>query len=180
MKQTWKTLNKKIEYTNPYWKVRKDKVIDPGGTLTYYYQILRNDFVIVIPITNDKKHTYLIRQWRYPIRKNSWEYSAGSIDDGETPLQAAKRELLEETGISAKKWKKIKYSKSNNGLMAQGFNIYACFDLHIGEPNYEPGEADMILKKYSFKEVEKMIDKGLIFEAPTITAMYFIKKYLKL
>jgi len=180
MKRAWKTLSKKIAYTHPYWKVRKDKVINPGGKVGYYYQVVQNDFVIIVPIASSSKQAYLIRQWRYPVEKNSWEFSAGSIEDRETPLQAAKRELLEETGIQAKKWKKIKYCKVDNGLTSQGFHVYACFDLSFNKQSHEDSEADMILEKFSFKKIEKMIESNLIFESPTITTMYFIKKYLKL
>lgn len=180
MKRPWKTISKKIDYVHPYWKVRKDKVINPSGNTGYYYQVEQNDYVIAVPIAPDKKNAYLIRLWRYTAEKNSWEFPAGSIEDGETPLQAAKRELFEETGIKAKKWQKIKHCKIDNGLTSQGFHIYTCYDLSFGEPSFDEGEIDIILKKFSFKEIERMIDQSKIFESPMITTMYFIKKYLKL
>lgn len=180
MKRPWVTLTKKIDYQHPYWKVRKDKVVKPNGKKGYYYHVVQNDYVIIVPLTADKKGSYIIRQWRYAVEKNSWEFAAGSIENGETPQQAAKRELFEETGIKAKKWKKVKYIKVDNGLTGQGFYVFICSDLSFGKPTLEEGELDMIMNKFTFKQIDKMIDKGKIFESPMLATMYVVKKYLKI
>ncbi len=180
MKRPWQTLSKKVVHENPYWKVRGDKVIKPSGSHGEYYFVQQNDYVLVVPITKNKKYTYLVRLWRYTIEKNSWEFPAGYIDKGETALQAAKRELFEETGLTAKKWKKFKHCQVDHGLTNKGFYIFFAEDLTVGTASLEEGEIDMITKKFSLRQVEQMIDEKKVFESPMVTAFYFLKKYLNL
>lgn len=179
MKKPWQKLSSKIVYQNPYWTISEDRVIKPSNTKGYYYIVKADDFVSVIALEKDKKHIHLVRLYRYPISKNSWELVEGLIDNGETPLQAAKRELKEESGFRAKRFTKIGFNYLGNGLTDQGFHIFVAYDLTPGEPELEDGEQDMISKKFSIKEVNQMIVAGKITDSPTIVSMYFLNEYLK-
>jgi len=179
MRKPWQKISSKIVHKNPWWQVRADKVICPDNRPGVYYVADLNDFVSVLALTDDKKSIYLIRQWRYPISQNSWETSQGSIDFCEKPLAAAKRELMEETGLRAKNWIKIGYSHLANGFCNQAFHIYMAGNLTAGEKKLEETELDMIVKKFEIKEMEKMIEKGIITDSPTIVSLYYLKKYLK-
>ena len=179
MKKPWRKLNSKIAYKNPYWHVVKDKVIQPDGNKGAYHFVQLNDFASTFILDKDGKSTYLTRQYRYPVGKNSWENPQGLIDRGETPLQGAKRELEEETGFKAKWWKKIGFAYIANGLTNQGFHIFVAQDLAKGEQRLEGSEADMIVKKFPIVKVRKMIEKGEISDAPAIVTFHFVEKYLK-
>lgn len=87
MKNPWRKINTKVSYNNlPWWTVRRDKVINPNGKEDRYdYIYYAKDFICVIPLEGNL-NTYLVRQWRYPIKENSWEFSMGGIENGETPL----------------------------------------------------------------------------------------------
>ena len=178
-KNPWKKLNSKVDYKNPYWTVIKDKVIKPSGAPGYYYTVKVADFVVVLALEKDKKHVNLIRQFRYAISQNSWEAVEGLLNQGETPLQAAKRELAEETGFRAKKFTKIGFNYLGNGLTNQALHIYVATNLTLGEKNLDDGETDMITKKFSIKKVNKMILQGEITDSPTVVAMYFLNNYLR-
>ena len=180
MNKPWKKLSLKITYKNsPYWHVEEHKVIRPDGNKGTYAHIRNGDFVVVIPLLDNDKSTYLVRQWRYPIDQNSWELSMGKMEKDEKPLQSAKREFEEELGLKAKKWQKIGYSHLANGISNEGFSIFVARDFFPGEQKLESTELDMIIKKVSLKKVNEMIAKGQLTDSPTITAMYYLNLYLK-
>lgn len=106
MKSHWKTLSSKIIYKNKFLSFYKNNVIQPDGKQAEYPIIKRRKAVVVVPIEKNGT-TYLVRQYRYTLKRDSVELPAGYIEDNETPLQAAKRELAEEVGLKAKNWKKI-------------------------------------------------------------------------
>ena len=88
----WKTLSSKLALDTPWLKVREDKVITPGGEEGQYYVIESKPGVLVIAETNQKE-IYLIENFRYQLREWRWEIPGGGIDDGDTPLEAAQKEL---------------------------------------------------------------------------------------
>ena len=176
MKKPWQTLSRLIDYKNPYWQVRKDKVIKPDGSKGFYHVVDVRDVVSVVAL--EGKSVYLVRQWRYPINRNSWETSRGIMNRGETPVNAAKRELREETGLTAKKWKKIGFSYLANGLTNQAFHVFLAQQLMPGKAKLDPGEHDLITKKFLIKKVDEMIRSGILTDSPTIVSFYYLKKFL--
>jgi len=179
MKKPWRKISAQVVHKNPWWQVRADQVICPDGRRGVYYVADLRHFVSVFPLANDGKSLYLIRQWRYPIDQNSWESSQGTINRAEMPLAAAKRELREETGFTAKKWNKIGFSYLANGFANQAFYIYVARDLTPGVRRLESTEQDMIMKKFSFQQIDHMISQGIILDAPTIVSFYYLNKYLR-
>jgi 8-oxo-dGTP pyrophosphatase MutT (NUDIX family) len=101
----WKTLGSKSVYENPYFKVREDQVARPNGTRGKYFVIETKPSVFTVALTPENE-VYLIGIHRYTTKQYSTEVPGGSTD-GQKPLQAAKRELWEETGLKARQWKKI-------------------------------------------------------------------------
>ena len=177
MKNPWRTLKTKIVYQNPYWKAIDYTVIQPDKVKSNYYVVDTNDFVSIIPIDN-KKETYLVRQWRYPIKQNSWENPQGLMDRNEKPLTAAKRELLEETGLTAKKWIKVKHKiYTSNGFVTQGFYIFIARELTMQKSKRDGTENDMIVKKSPLSQVYKMIGQGKIDDGPTIISFYYLNLF---
>lgn len=179
MKQTWKKLNSKVVYRHPYWQVRQDRVIKPDGVRDYYYYVDVRDFVAVVALTNDKKSVYLVRQYRYPTQQYSWEIPEGLIERREQPLRAAQRELEEEAGVRARRWKKIGTVSIANGLTCEKCFLFIAQDLQPGTQSLESGEADMIVKVFSIKKIEAMITTGQIDDAATIVAVHLLGPYLK-
>ncbi|OGF26683.1 hypothetical protein A2477_03105 [Candidatus Falkowbacteria bacterium RIFOXYC2_FULL_47_12] len=181
MKNPYKILSSKIVHKNPYWYVRDNIVIRPNKTKGHYYVIHKKDGIVIIPLTADKKYTYLVRQWRFAVSENAWEFPMGGLEDDETIFAAAQRELREETGITAKKWTKLKFQPHiSNGFMTQKENIFVAQNLTIQDTNKrEESEGDMIMKKFSLQKVKEMIETGRIKDSFTIMAFYYFQLNFK-
>src|SRR5690242_4083454 len=109
----WKTISSTIIYESPWVKLQHDQMIMPDGTPGEYDIVVRNDFVVVIPITNGI--FTLVDQYRYPIKMRSLEFPEGGIENGELPADAAKRELREETGLTCSSVTQLGFLHLANG-----------------------------------------------------------------
>lgn len=119
IKSNLKKITSEIVYKGEFFKIRKDRYKNNNSLIEKDF-IETTEGVLVLPITEDKQ-IILIRQYR-PNIGNIYEVPAGAIKKNETPLQAAKRELKEEAGLVAKKWKLA--SKHLNSVYEIGFNYY--------------------------------------------------------
>ena len=109
-----------------------DHALDPDGFEIKRAIVQHGGSAVMMPV-DDKKRILLVRQYRLPARRYMWELPAGRVDEGETPLQAAKRELVEETGYRAKKWKKLAEFYPSPGFLAEKMTIYLATGLTEGE-----------------------------------------------
>ena len=103
----WKTLNRITVYENPWIKVEHHDVVNPAGNPGIYGTVhYKNIAVAILPIDHEG-YTYIVGQYRYVLNSYSWEIPEGGCPEGEDPLNAAKRELQEETGLLAITWTPI-------------------------------------------------------------------------
>ena len=157
----------------PYLKVLKDKVKLPNGTTKSFYVLDRySPFSIIVPLV-DKHTTILVGQYRYPAKYYSWEFPMGQVK-GTSPLQMAKIELKQETGITAKTWHQIGHFFIANGHCSQGAFVFTAANLTLGKPQPEPNEF-LKIKQVKLDQVSRMIKSGRILDGPTITAYHFFK-----
>jgi len=152
----------------PIFRVTMDKAIDPEGFEIDRAIIKHDGSSVVMPI-DEKGRALLARQYRLPARDYLWEIPAGRMDPGETPLQAAKRELKEETGLSAKKWTKLFSLYMSPGFLAEKMHIYVARDLKQGETNLM-GDERIESRWFTAKEMNEMIKSGKIIDGKTIAA----------
>lgn len=176
MKNPYKTLSSKIIHKNPWFKVLKDKLIRPDGTQGTFYIVDKPPFVASFPL-DSTNHTYLVGQYRYSIRQYSWEVPSGQVDQHETPLTAAKRELLEETGIKAKAWNSLGKFFLGAGHHTQVCYVYLAKQLTIGKQLSKPGEV-IRLKKTPISKIDQLIKSGIIHDGPSLAAWCKIKSIL--
>ncbi|MBX9601909.1 MAG: NUDIX hydrolase [Bryobacteraceae bacterium] len=123
---------------------------------------------VVMPV-DDRKRVLLVRQYRLPANKALWEVPAGRLDPGESPLQAAKRELREETGIAARKWTRLAEFWASPGFLAEKMSVYLAQDLRQGEA--EPMDDEEIETRwFTVREMEAQLAAGRIQDAKTLVA----------
>jgi len=177
-KNPWTTLSETIPYENPWIKVSHREVLNPsGGEGIYGVVHFKNIAVGIIPI-DAEGNTWLVGQYRYPLKRYSWEIPEGGCPIGTDTLDTAKRELLEETGISAKKWTAIQELDLSNSVSDETGIVYIAEDLSFGESEPEPTE-DLQIKKTPFSEVFQMCLNGEITDSLSVIAVYRAWFWLK-
>jgi ADP-ribose pyrophosphatase len=143
-----------------------DRAVEPGGFEIKRAIVQHAGSAVMMPV-DAQERVLLVRQYRLPARAYLWELSAGRIDPGETPLKAAKRELIEETGFRARKWLKLGAFFASPGYVAERMTIFAAQDLTAGEAT--PMEDERIETRwFPMREIAAMIESGRIQDAKTI------------
>lgn len=167
----WQCLSTTPIYDNPWIKVDEDQVINPAGGRGIYGRVqFKNLAVAIIPVTPDG-HTYLVGQYRYSIDQYSWELPMGGAPKDESPLACAKRELQEETGLSAQNWQQLLHLHISNSVTDEEGYVFLAEGLEQGEQALEETE-DISVQKLSLKEALAMSMDGRITDALTATSLF--------
>ena len=167
-------VSSEVVWEGPLFKVRRDKLIEPGGLQSERDVIRHNGSVVILALdkSKSKKDPWLVieRQYRHAANQFLWELPAGKLDADEDPLAGAKRELAEETGYSAKKWKPLVEYYASPGFLGESMKVFLAEGLIAGEARPEEDEQiDFRLVKLS--DVLKMIEKGAIKDGKTLTSV---------
>lgn len=150
----------------PIFRVTLDRAVDPDGFEIKRAIVRHAGSAVMMPV-DDRGRILLVRQYRLPARQYLWELPAGRMDEGETPLKAAKRELAEETGLRAKKWKKIAEFYPSPGFLAEKMTIFLATELTRGES--KPMEDERIETRwFTPRELKDWIRAGKIKDAKTM------------
>jgi 8-oxo-dGTP pyrophosphatase MutT (NUDIX family) len=160
----WTKLSSRDIYENPWIKVREEQVLNPSGKNGIYGVVsFKNKAIGVIPIDKDG-FTWLVGQYRYPLDEYSWEIPEGGGPLGEDPLEAAKRELKEETGYVAAKWSFLARMHTSNSVTDEEALIFLAEELTPGES--EPEETEQLLvKKVHISEAVEMVMRNEITDS---------------
>lgn len=178
MENPWKTLKKDTVYENPWIAVTHREVLNPAGNKGIYGVVhFKNLAVGVIPLDDDE-NTWLVGQYRYTLDQYSWEIPEGGCPVGTSPFESAKRELLEETGITAKDWEPILDFHLSNSVSDEAGMVFLARKLSFGEAQPEETEA-LRLKKLPFKEALEMIYRGEITDSLSIMGLLRLKVWLE-
>lgn len=175
----WQTLQSQTVYENNWLAIRHEDVITPAGTNGIYGVVsFKNKAVAVVPI-DAEGNTYLVGQYRYPLEEYSWEVPEGGSPVGTDPLESARRELREETGLEAARWTKIgRIHTSNSATDEEGF-IYIAEELTEGE--HEPEETEALhVKKVSLPEAVRMVMNSEITDALSVCAILMVARLKQL
>lgn len=173
----WKIDSEKNIYDNPWINVTEYQVTNPSGNPGIYGRVhFKNKAIGVFPLDKNG-NTYLVGQYRFPLKQYSWELPEGGGPLESHPLDSAKRELLEETGLKAAKWTEILRMHLSNSVCDEEAIIYLAQNLEQFEA--EPEETEqLIIKKMPFSEVYQMVCRGEITDAITVAAV--LKVYILL
>lgn len=166
----WTIISSEEKYDNPWINLTEYQVINPNGGKGIYGKVhFKNLAIGIIPFNNDGE-IILIGQYRFPLDVYSWEIPEGGGKLGVDPLDSAKRELLEETGLKANKWTKLMEMHLSNSVSDELAIIYIAEDLEQFEA--EPEETEQLeLKKIHFDDALKLVMNGEITDAMTVAAL---------
>ena len=169
-KNNWKKLKTSVPYENPWIEVQHHDVINPSGGKGIYGQVnFKNIAVGIVPI-DDQGYTYLVGQFRFPLEEYSWEIPEGGCPMGEDVLEAAKRELIEETGFFAEKWTLVSKIHTSNSVCNEVGYIYLAENLRQEPANPEETE-DLQIKKVSLNEAIEMVMQDKITDSISVAGI---------
>ncbi len=171
-----KTLKSEELLQTPIFWVTRDVARDPDGFEITRAIVKHGGSAVVMPV-DEKNRVMLVRQYRLPALQYMWELPAGRVDPGETVLQAARRELTEETGCRARKMIKLTDMWASPGFLAEKMTIYLAMGLTHGEQT--PMDDERIETRwFTVKELDKLISSGKITDAKTMVGFLKWQRYL--
>jgi 8-oxo-dGTP pyrophosphatase MutT (NUDIX family) len=168
----WQTRSSSVIYDNGRMQLREDEVVQPDGASgSYAYLQLPWPVVAIVPIAEDGR-VHLVRQWRYPWRRNSWEIPAGHGEPDEDPLIGAQRELAEEVGLQATSWESLGTGFGSAAIDAL-YHLYLARGLSpaTSGAQRDGAEEDLISRAIPLEEAIAAAMDGRIVHAYTIVGL---------
>jgi len=170
----WQILSQKNVYDNKWISLTEFDVINPGGGKGIYGKVHFKNIAIGIVVLDNEMNTWLVGQYRFPLDAYSWELPEGGGPLDKDPLDSAKLELLEETGLVAKDWTVLLNLHLSNSVTDEYAIIYLARDLEQHKPQPEESE-QLIIRKLPFDSVWEMVSKGEITDVITVAGIQKIK-----
>jgi ADP-ribose pyrophosphatase len=166
-------------YRGPAFWVTTDQVLEPSGIRGRRDIVRHTGSVVILAVdeTHSEPRVLLVRQYRHAAQQYLWELCAGRIDKGENELAAAKRELLEETGYTASRWKRILNFYASPGFVAETMSIYLARGLRPGTA--QPEEDEVIeIKFFPLSTAVRMVVTGRVHDGKTISGVLWLNHEL--
>lgn len=162
-------------YRGPAFWVTTDQVLEPDGVRGRRDIVRHTGSVVIMAVdeTSSEPHVLLVRQYRHAAQQYLWELCAGRIDQGEKELPAAKRELVEETGYTAARWKRILTFYASPGFVAETMSIYLATGLRPGTAQPEEDEVIQV-KFFPLSAAVRMVTTGKIIDGKTISGVLWL------
>jgi len=175
--KTAEILKSEVLYQGKVFRLQRDTVIEPGNVQADRDIIVHPGSVVVMPIFKDGR-VLLIRQYRHTVGEFLWELVAGRKEPNETPVAAARRELIEETGYTAKRLRKLMRIVPTPGFVKEWMWIFAAEGLTEGAA--QPEEDERITPRiFTLKQAEKMIERGTLRDAKSICAILYYLRFVR-
>jgi 8-oxo-dGTP pyrophosphatase MutT (NUDIX family) len=170
----WTITSEKAIYDNPWIGLTEYEVLNPSGNPGIYGKVHFKNLAIGVFPLDDELNTYLVGQYRFPLSQYSWEMPEGGGPLGTDPLDSAKRELLEETGLKAREWSELQRMHLSNSVSDELSIIYLARGLEQFEAEPEDTE-QLVVHKVPFETVYQMVCNNEITDSMTVAAVLKIK-----
>ena len=166
----WQILSSKEQYDNKWINVTEHQVLNPAGNPGIYGVVhFKNMAVGVLPL-DEENYTWLVGQYRFPLNRYSWEIPEGGCPEGEEPLDAAKRELEEETGLRANNYTQLITMHLSNSVCDEYAIVYLARGL--SQHTAAPEETEQLsLKKIHLNDAYAMVQQGIITDSMSVAAI---------
>jgi ADP-ribose pyrophosphatase len=174
----WTTIESRKIYDNNWIGLTEHQVINPSGGKGIYGEVHFKNLAIGILPLDEELNTWLVGQYRFPLKAYSWEIPEGGGPLGSDPLDSAKRELLEETGLSATDWVELQRMHLSNSVSNELAIIYIARGLTMGIAEPEETE-ELRLRKLPFQEAYEMVLNGEITDSMSVAAILKTKIILQ-
>jgi 8-oxo-dGTP pyrophosphatase MutT (NUDIX family) len=167
---SWKRLKSAVVYDNQWITVFDEKVLNPNGGESQYGRIhFKSKAIAIVPLDEDG-NTWLVGQNRYTTDEYSWEVPMGGSDAGEDPIDTAKRELKEETGLTAGKLEQIMRLHPSNSITDEEGFVFVATNLEQGETDFDDDE-NLQVRKLSLVDAIEMVKRNEITDAISVAAL---------
>jgi ADP-ribose pyrophosphatase len=167
-------LTSETVFEGPLFRVLRDRLVEPGGKEAIRDVVRHNGSVVILAIDNtkNKRDPWVVveRQYRHAAQRFLWELPAGKLELGEDPLQGAQRELAEETGYRAKKWKPLVEYYASPGFLGESMKVFLAEGLVAGDAHPEDDE-QITFRLVKLSELVKLIELGAILDGKTLSAV---------
>lgn len=164
-KGPWTIQNSQVVYKNPWMCVEEDNVIRPDGKAGIFGVVTMKEGVAILPMDSEG-NVYLVEQYRYVMEGKTIEIVCGGVDSGETILDAAKRELVEETGITATDWTSMGETNPYTSVVKSTSHMFVARGLKFAPATPEGTEHIKVIKT-TLEEAEKWVREGKITHGPS-------------
>ncbi len=176
-----RVLSSREVYRGPVFWITSEQVLEPTGVRVRRDIVRHSGSVVILAIQESRSEPRILleRQYRQTAGQVLWELPAGRIDDGENEIAAAKRELLEETGYTASRWRRILRFYASPGFLAETMNLYLASGLHPGKSQPEADEVIQV-RMMPLSRAVRMVMKGYIQDAKTICGVLWFNQSRRL
>ncbi|PYU27464.1 MAG: hypothetical protein DMG32_06825 [Acidobacteria bacterium] len=172
-----RVLQTRTLYEGSVFSVRQDRISEPDGIVVTRDIVVHRGSVVVLPVFPDGG-ILLVRQYRHAIGASLWELVAGRLEAGESRPAAARRELIEETGYTARRVRQILELFPSPGFVTERMWVFAATGLRRGRAQPEEDER-ITARNFSLAALEKMIRRGFLHDAKSVAAILFYSRFLK-
>ncbi len=176
-KNPWKVIDQRAVYENAWIALTEYNVINPSGGKGIYGSVHFKNTAVGIVVLDEELNTYLVGQYRFVPGKYSWEIPEGGQPVGLDPLEGAKRELLEETGLKAGDWQVLQTVHLSNSVTDELAIIYLARD--VSQHKASPEETEQLeVRKMRFEDAYRLVEDGSITDSISVIALTKIKLLL--
>lgn len=170
----WKKISTEIVHQNPWWQYRHDHYELPSGAKGEYFYVDKPGSVMIIPFLEDGR-VVMVREYRYLNERWSIEFPGGGVIEGDIFEDAARKELLEETGFTAEEFVNVGEFNPHNGIANELCRIYLSKGLVQGAPQLDLGEEAMETIARRPDEIDEMVSRNEIWDGMTLAAWALVR-----